>query len=110
MKITYFALFSKTGWMRYISHLDLLRLFNRALRRADFKLYLSKGFNPRPIIRVIKALKLGIEGRDENAEFILEENIDPLNFKERLNQQLPEGVSIEKVELKVQGTSHRVQG
>lgn len=101
MKITYSALFSKTGWLRYISHLDLLRLFNRALRRADFKLYLSKGFNPRPVIRVKKALKLGIEGKGEEAEFLLEENIDPLDFKERFNKQLPEGVEIEKVEVKV---------
>jgi len=94
MKIKYHALFSKTGWMRYISHLDLLRLFNRVLRRAGFKIYLSKGFNPRPVIRVKKALKLGIESRDEEVEFLLEEIISPLSFKERFNKQLPEGVKI----------------
>ncbi len=93
-KTTYSALFTKTGWMRYISHLDLLRLFNRVLRRADFKLYLSKGFNPRPVIRIKKALKLGIEGRDQDVEFLLEENIEPLNFKERFNKQLPDGVKM----------------
>ena len=85
--------------MRYISHLDILRLFNRALRRTGFKFYLSKGFNPHPIVRVIKALKLGVEGKSEDAEFVLEENIDPLNFKESFNKQLPEGVKIEKVAL-----------
>jgi radical SAM-linked protein len=98
MKTTYSALFRKTGWMRYISHLDLLRLFNRVLRRAGFKLYLSKGFNPRPVIRIKKALKLGIEGKDLEVEFLLEENMDPLNFKERFNKQLPEGVEIVEIE------------
>jgi len=80
--------------MRYISHLDLSRLFNRALRRAGFRLYFSKGFNPRPVIRIKKALKLGIEGKDEEVEFLLEESIDPFDFKERFNKQLPEGVRI----------------
>ncbi len=100
MKITYSALFSKTGWMRYISHLDLLRLFNRVLRRTGFKFYLSKGFNPRPVIRIKKALKLGVEGKDEEVEFLLEESVDPINFKESFNKQLPDGVKIEKVCLK----------
>lgn len=80
--------------MRYISHLDLLRLFNRGLRRAGFKIYLSKGFNPRPVIRIKKALKLGVESREEEVEFLLEETIDPISFKERFNQQLPDGVEI----------------
>lgn len=98
MKIVYQAVFTKTGWMRYISHLDLLRLFNRALRRSGFKLYLSKGFSPRPFISVRKALKLGIESSNEDMEFALEENVKPLKLKESLNRQLPEGVRIAEVE------------
>jgi len=100
MKITYHAFFSKTGWMRYISHLDLLRLFDRALRRAGFKFYLSKGFNPRAVIRIKKALKLGIESKDEEVEFLLEETISPINFKERFNEQLPDGMEILEVGFK----------
>jgi len=94
MKFTHSVLFNKTGFMRYISHLDLMRLFNRALRRAGFKLYLTKGFNPRPIVRVNNALKLGIEAKDQQAEFVLEELVSREVFIERLNSQLPEGIRI----------------
>ena len=80
--------------MRYISHLDLMRLFNRALRRAGFKFYLTKGFNPRPVVRVNKALKLGIEAQDQQAEFILEELVDKKTFISRLNHELPDGILI----------------
>ncbi len=98
MKILYHVIFSKNGWMRYISHLDLLRLFNRALRRTGLKFYLTKGFRPRPVVRINKALKLGIESDKEEMEFVLDENVNPLAVKERLNSQLPEGVRITHVE------------
>ena len=94
MKFTYSALFNKTGFMRYISHLDLMRLFHRALRRTGFKLYLTKGFNPRPVVRVNNALKLGIEAKDQQAEFVLEELVSREVFIERLNSQLPKGISV----------------
>lgn len=99
MKVTYKVTFDKAGWMRYISHLDLMRLFARALRRVDFKLYLTKGFNPHPVIRIKEALKLGIEGRDMEAEFVLNESIDPPRFKRRLNEELPDGIKIKDVRL-----------
>jgi radical SAM-linked protein len=94
MKFTQAILFSKTGPMRYISHLDLMRLFSRALRRTGFKLYLTKGFNPRPVVRVKNALKLGIEAKDQQAEFELEELVDKKIFVARLNHELPEGIQI----------------
>jgi len=78
--------------MRYISHLDLMRLFHRALRRAGFKLYFTKGFNPRPVVRINNALKLGIEATDQKAEFVLEELVGKEVFVNRLNHELPEGI------------------
>ncbi|NQT96068.1 MAG: DUF2344 domain-containing protein [Candidatus Omnitrophica bacterium] len=80
--------------MRYISHLDLMRLFQRAVRRADFRLYLTKGFSPRPLIRIKNALKLGLVGKDQEAEFILEESLEPDEFNKRLSEQLPDGIEI----------------
>jgi radical SAM-linked protein len=94
MKFTQSVLFNKTGPMRYISHLDLMRLFSRALRRADFKLYLTQGFNPRPVVRIKNALKLGLEATDQQAEFELEELVDKKTFISRLNHQLPDGIKI----------------
>jgi len=92
MKFNHSVLFNKTGLMRYISHLDLMRLFHRALRRAGFKLYFTKGFNPRPVVRVNNALKLGIEAKDQQAEFVLEELVDKETFVNRLNHELPKGI------------------
>jgi radical SAM-linked protein len=94
MKFTYSVVFDKTGHMRYISHLDLMRLFHRALRRAGFKLYFTKGFSPRPIIRINNAIKLGIEASCQQVEFVLEELIDKTVFISRLNQELPDGIKI----------------
>ncbi|NQT90278.1 MAG: DUF2344 domain-containing protein [Candidatus Omnitrophica bacterium] len=86
--------------MRYISHLDLMRLFNRAARRADFDLYLTKGFNPHPVVRIKDALKLGLTGKDQIGEFVLTERLEKEEFKDRLNSQLPSGIGIEKVEVR----------
>jgi radical SAM-linked protein len=95
MKFNYSVVFDKTGSMRYISHLDLMRLFHRALRRAGFKLYFTKGFSPRPIIRINNAIKLGIEASGQQAEFVLEELVDRAVFISRLNQELPDGIKIQ---------------
>ena len=92
MKFTQSILFSKTGPLRYISHLDLMRLFSRALRRTGFKFYLTKGFNPRPVVRIKNALKLGLEATDQHVEFELEELVSREVFIERLNGQLPDGI------------------
>ena len=94
MKFTYSVVFDKIGHMRYISHLDLMRLFHRALRRAGFKLYLTKGFSPRPIIRINNAIKLGVEASCQQAEFVLEELVDKAVFVGRLNHELPNGIRI----------------
>jgi radical SAM-linked protein len=86
--------FSKKGTMRFISHLDLMRLFTRAFRRADFPLKLSQGFSPHPKFSIKRALKLGLESEREEASIILQEEISPADFKNRLQAQLPEGIEI----------------
>lgn len=92
--------FTKKGLMKYISHLDLLRLFQRALRRAKFPLKFSQGFNPHPKFRIKRALKLGIESEEETADVVLTEFLDPQEFKTRLQEQLPEGIIIKNVIIK----------
>jgi radical SAM-linked protein len=94
IKYTVSLFFNKTGFMRYLSHLDLMRLFSRALRRSGFKLYLTKGFNPRPVVRIKNALKLGIEASGQEIEFVLEEAVSKEDFCQRINRQLPEGILI----------------
>ena len=52
--------FSKKGAMKYIGHLDLMRLFTRAMRRANLPLKMSEGFSPHPKLSFKRALKLGL--------------------------------------------------
>jgi len=80
--------------MIYISQLDLLRLFQRALRRTDLPIVLTKGFNPHPKISFKRALKLGVESFNEEASFYLEIPVEPEVFREKLQKQLPEGIEI----------------
>ncbi|MCM8778823.1 MAG: TIGR03936 family radical SAM-associated protein [Candidatus Omnitrophica bacterium] len=86
--------YSKTGLMIYISQLDLLRLFQRALRRAEVPFVLTKGFNPHPKISFKRALKLGVESFDEEVIFYLEPPMGPDLFRKKLQKQLPEGIEI----------------
>ena len=83
--------------MRYISHLDLMRLFARAARRAGLPLYLTKGFSPHPKIVIKRALKLGLESENEECRIYLNGWLERKEFMERLNLNLPEGVRVLEV-------------
>jgi radical SAM-linked protein len=91
-------MFAKFGKMRYISHLDLMRLFTRALRRADLPLKMSEGFSPHPKLSIKRALKLGVESQSEEASVILKEQITPGDFQSRFQKELPEGILIKDVQ------------
>ena len=84
--------------MRYISHLDLMRLFARAMRRADLPLKLSEGFSPHPKLSFKRALKLGLESENEEASIILKFPVTPEDFKNSLQKQLPEGIQVKDVQ------------
>ncbi|HOW43112.1 MAG TPA: TIGR03936 family radical SAM-associated protein [Candidatus Omnitrophota bacterium] len=86
--------FSKKERMKFISHLDLMRLLIRALRRADVPLKLTEGFSPHPKLSIKRALKLGLESEAEEATIVLRELVRPEEFKTRLQRQLPAGISI----------------
>ena len=88
------AVFSKTGDMRFISHLDLMRLFQRALGRASLPVTITKGFSPHLKVSVMRALKLGVESSSEELVFSLNKSESPDRIKESLNNKLPDGVRI----------------
>lgn len=89
------ALFQKTGEAIYISHLDLMRLFQRAFKRAGLSLTHTKGFNPRPSVSIALPLSLGVESYCELLDFDLEgEPVSYEGIKTRLNQCLVSGVQI----------------
>lgn len=92
------ALFEKTGNAAYISHLDLMRLFQRSFKRAGLPLTHTKGYNPRPSVSIALPLSLGVESICELLDFDLEgERIPGDEIRDRLNQTLTEGVRVFEV-------------
>lgn len=90
-------IFSKTGDMRFISHLDLMRLFQRALRRCELPVTITKGFSPHLKISILRALKLGMESESEELTVDMQEVIAPDIIKQTMNNKLPEGIRIREV-------------
>jgi radical SAM-linked protein len=86
--------FCKRGDMKYISHLDIVRLFQRAVRRAGLPVVLSRGYSPHYKISFDKALKLGVESENEQAAFSMDLFMEPEEFKTKINQKLPEGIKV----------------
>ena len=80
--------------MRFISHLDLIRLFQRALRKAGLPVTITKGFSPRLKVSITKALKLGVASVHEEAVIYTDEPVDASNFIKSINKQLPEGIKV----------------
>lgn len=99
MKLKYKVIFSKTKEMVYISHLDLMTLFRRAVRRADLPFVLSEGFTPRVKISMPSALKLGAESFSEEMFLWLSRPVRPENIRASLGRQLPEGIGIQEVNI-----------
>lgn len=92
------ALFEKTGNAVYISHLDLMRLFQRAFKRAGLPLTHTQGFNPRPSVSIALPLSLGMESSCELLDFALDADaVSGEEITERLNRALTEGVRVRKV-------------
>lgn len=83
--------------MKYISHLDLMRLFMRAMRRANLPIKMTEGFSPHPKLSIKRALKLGLESEKEEASIVLKILVSSEDFRKRLQAELPEGIDIKDV-------------
>ena len=94
LRIRYRIRFSKTGLLRWISHRDLARLWERLLRRADFKLSMTQGFHPKPRIGFPSALALGVDGLEEVVELEFAEDLTPQNVLKRLQEDEQPGLAI----------------
>ncbi|MGA1875373.1 MAG: TIGR03960 family B12-binding radical SAM protein [bacterium] len=93
------AKFQKRGASTCMSHLDLIRVFSRAIRRADLPISFSRGFHPHPRISFGLALAVGIEGLGEYADFVFRTSLRPEEFLTRMNAQLPQGIEITQSKL-----------
>jgi radical SAM-linked protein len=90
--------FAEGDAIKYISHLDLVRAWERALRRADVALAYSHGFSPHARLFFANALSVGVTGRAEMVDIVLERPIEPGELAHRLKAQLPLGLALTGVE------------
>ncbi len=86
--------FKRGPEVKFISHLDIIRLWHRALRRAGIELAYSEGFNPHPRISLAAPLALGVTGEAELMDVWLAKYISPHSFTTCVSRQLPPGIEI----------------
>ena len=90
-------LFEKTGSAIWMSHLDLMRLFQRAFKRAGLPLKHTQGYNPRPSVSIALPLSVGVDSVCELLDFELDGLSIPCDeITERLNKTLVSGVVVHK--------------
>jgi len=90
--------FTKQGALRYTGHLDLHRLWERAMRRADLPLSYSQGFHPQPKISIAAALPLGFSSLGEVLDVRFNADIPTEEIVTRLKDNLPPDIQVTKVE------------
>ncbi|MBE6951320.1 MAG: DUF2344 domain-containing protein [Ruminococcaceae bacterium] len=91
-------LFEKTGNGIWISHLDLMRLFQRAFKRGGLNLKHTQGFSPRAMVSIALPLSVGVESRCEILDYELVDQELPFEeIKQRLNATMPAGVRVLEV-------------
>lgn len=89
--------FSKEGPVKFIGHLDIMRYFQKAIRRADIDIAYSMGFNPHQIMSFASPLSVGHESSGEYFDIELNSMTDTEDIKNRLNEVMTDGIKIIKV-------------
>jgi radical SAM-linked protein len=97
--------YTKRGRLRFTSHRDIARAFERALRRAQVPMAYSAGFSPHPKISWVGAAPTGVASEAEYVEIQLAERVDPEALRLALDDSLPAGIDVEEVVEAGPGTS-----
>ena len=90
----YVIKFSKNGYVKYTSHLDLLRIFKRAFKKTGLGLRYSQGFNPHPKMGFAQPLSLGYAGKNELIEFEINEPASEESILEKMQCEMPDGIDL----------------
>jgi radical SAM-linked protein len=94
---SYRLVFSKSGRGRFLSHLEMVTVLQRAMRRAKLPLAYTQGYHPSPKVSFEDALPLGLESQAEEMKVILCESLLPSEIGKQLNGELPAGLEILEV-------------
>jgi len=101
--------YTKRGRLRFTSHRDFQRAFERALRRAEVPMAYSAGFTPHPKVSYANAAPTGTGSEAEYLEIALTESRDPERLRELLDESLPAGLDIvDAVEARTSGLADRL--
>lgn len=92
------ARFSRGEEVKYISHLDTMRTFERTVRRAGIPIAYSHGFNPRPQMSFGLPLSVGVTSNYEYIDMEMERDLSANELVEKLNNNLPRGFSVQHAE------------
>ena len=85
---------SRGAELKFLSHLDSIRLWERAFRRAGIPLAYSEGFTPHPRISLALPLSVGMTSETEIMDVFVSRWIQPQSFIDRVKEQLPQGIAI----------------
>lgn len=96
--------YTKRGRIRFTSHRDVARVFERALRRAGVPMAYSQGFNPHPKISWVGAAPTGVASEAEYVELSLVREVDPLVLARELDAALPPGLDVVDAVIAVAGS------
>lgn len=96
--------------VKYLSHLDLMRAFEYALRRARIPVAYSEGFNPRPKMSFGSAVGVGVTSDDERIILELAADMNPYELRECLNSRFPAGLRILDAEILPEGVKSPIGG
>ena len=86
--------FEKTGIMRYVGHLDLMRFFQKAVKRSELPIRYSEGFNPHQIMSFASPLGVGLTSVGEYMDIDLKSEVASVDGLSRLNENMVEGLAI----------------
>lgn len=93
----YYLRYKRGESIKYVSHLDFVRVFGRAFRRAELPIAYSEGFNPHPLLTFALPLSVGYTSECEMMEFVMEKELETEEIKERLQKAMPAGIEIAEV-------------
>lgn len=91
--------FSKTGYSKYVSHLDLMKTMQRCFKRGKVDISYSMGYNPHPVMSIAFPLPLGVEGVNEYMDIKTDSEPDTAKIKEKLNLVLPSDIRVKTVSI-----------
>ena len=84
----------KDGYIKYISHLDMVKLFKNAFKKAGIRLAYSQGFNPHPKMGFAQPLSLGYSSVCEILEFEMKDDMEPAQILEKMSNIMPGGIEL----------------